>query len=272
MFIDKINTIILKAIFCFKINSSFPQTVLFIKNSKRYSSTYKKNKLLGTENKELVEYDLFLSGKKVPLCIRTYSGDFDIFYEIFWKKTYYIPEVLFSTGNKIIMDLGANIGLTSIFFALQYPNAKIYALEAEEDNYKILEKNVSFSENIISKHGAIDTKDGIVFLSSPDLSYNFKISDTVTEIGEKVQAYSMKSYMELLEIDHIDLLKIDIEGLEQSLLKNNNEWLNNVDNIIIELHDPYSLDELKQDLLPFGFTVLTPDSFRGLKMIYATKK
>jgi len=45
-----------------------------------------------------------------------------------------------------------------------------------------------------------------------------------------------------------------------------------VDNIIIELHDPYSLDELKQDLSPFGFTVLTPDCFRGLKMIYATKK
>ncbi|WP_284460509.1 hypothetical protein, partial [Chryseobacterium sp.] len=91
MLINKLNTILSKTLFCFKINSSFLQTLLFIKNSKRYSSTYKKNKLLGTENKELVEYDLFLSGKKVPLCIRTYSGDFDIFYEIFWKKTYYIP-------------------------------------------------------------------------------------------------------------------------------------------------------------------------------------
>lgn len=272
MLISKLNTILSKAIFCFKINSSFLQTVLFIKNSKRYSSTYKKNKLLGTENKELVEYNLLLSGNNIPLSIRTYSGDFDIFYEIFWKKTYHIPKMLFSPGNKIIMDLGANIGFTSIFFSLQYPNAKIYALEAEEENYKILKKNVSFSKNIISKHGAIDTKDGIVFLSSPDLSYNFKISDTVTEIGEKVQAYSMKSYMELLEIDHIDLLKIDVEGLEQSLLKNNNEWLSKVDNIIIELHDPYSLDELKQDLLPFDFTVLTPNSFKGLKMIYATKK
>lgn len=272
MFINKLSTILSKSIFCFKINSSFSQAVLFIKNSKKYTSEFKKNNFFGKENKEVVTYNLVLSGQNILVHIRTYSGDFDIFYEVFWRKVYHIPAERFTSGQRVIMDLGANVGLTSVFFALQYPNAKIYALEAEEENYKILEKNVSFSKNIIAEHAAIDTKDGVVFLSSPDLSYNFKISDKIEENGNPVKAYSMCTYMNTLAIDHIDLLKIDIEGLEQFLLKDNNEWLKKVDNIIMELHDPYTVDLLKQDLLPFGFKVFSPDSFNGLEMIYATKK
>ncbi|AZB24455.1 FkbM family methyltransferase [Chryseobacterium bernardetii] len=271
MLINRLGTIISKLIFCFKINSSFSQTFLFIKNSKKYSSKFKKNIFLGKENNDIVTYNFILSQKNVPVHIRTYSGDFDIFYEVFWKKTYNIPAGLFLSDPQIIMDLGANVGLTSVFFALQYPKAKIYALEAEAENYESLKKNVSFSNNIISEHAAIDTKDGVVFLSSPDLSYNFKISDQIEENSNSVKAYSMQTYMNGLGIDHIDLLKIDIEGLEQLLLKNNNTWLKNVDNIIIELHDPYTIDQLRNDLLPFKFKVFAPDSFKGQKMIYATK-
>lgn len=272
MFFNKVSTILSKSLFCFKINTSFSQAILFIKNSKKYTTEFKKNIFFGKENKEVVTYNLILSGRNIPIHIRTYSGDFDIFYEIFWRKTYYIPEELFSSDHKVIMDLGANVGLTSVFFALHYPEAKIYALEAEEENYKVLEKNVSFSNNIVSEHAAIDTKDGVVFLSSPDLSYNFKILDKGEKNGSPVKAYSMFTYMNTLGIDHIDLLKIDIEGLEQFLLKDNNEWLKKVDNIIIELHHPYTMDQLRQDLLPFGFKVFPPHSFNRLEMIFATKK
>ncbi|WP_160138915.1 FkbM family methyltransferase [Chryseobacterium sp. c4a] len=272
MFINKLSTILSKAIFCFKISPSFSQALAFIKNSKKYSSEFKKNNFFGKENKEVIAYNLVLSERNIPIHIRTYSGDIDIFYEIFWRRTYQIPKELFTSGHSIIVDLGANVGFTSVFFALQYPHAKIYALEAERENYTILEKNISFSKNIIAEHAAIDTKDGTVFLSSPDLSYNFRISDTAAEKGSPVKSYSMITYMNMLGIAHIDLLKIDIEGLEQFLLKENNEWLRKVDHIIIELHDPYTIDQLKEDLLPFGFKVLSPGSVDGLKMIFATKK
>lgn len=271
MLLAKLNSVLSKAFFCFRINSDLLQAILFIRNSKKYSSKYKKNQFLGKENKEKVKYCLLLLRKKIPIYIRTYSGDFDIFYEIFFRKVYQIPNMLFSPGNKNIVDLGANIGLTSLFFALQYPDAEIYSLEAEGENYKVLEQNVSFLKNIKPKYGAIDINDGKVFLSSPDLSYNFKVSDKIVKNGREIQAYSMFSFMDLCGINHIDLLKIDIEGLEQSLLQYNNEWLKQVDNIIIELHEPYEVDQLKQDLLPFGFKILSPSSFKGLKMIYATK-
>lgn len=274
MLLDKLKIILIKAFFCFKVNDGFQQAILFIRNSKKYSSKYKKNTFLGKENKEIVKYDLLLSGKNIPFHIRTYSGDFDIFYEVFLKEAYHIPVSLFSPVNTdiVIADLGANIGCTSVYFALHYPEAKIFALEAEEENYKILKKNISFSKNIVATHGAIDTKDGTVFLSSPDLSYNFKVSDTAEKNGSSVKAYSMFTYMNILGINHIDLLKIDIEGLEQALLRTNNEWLRKVNHIIIELHEPYTIDQLQQDLLPFGFKVVSPDSSGELKMIYARKE
>ena len=60
-----------------------------------------------------------------------------------------IPEVLNVTHPEVIreihqlyIDAGANIGLTSIYFANKFPNAKIVALEPEIDNYIILQKNI----------------------------------------------------------------------------------------------------------------------------------
>jgi FkbM family methyltransferase len=244
-----------------------------VKKSKEYSSRYKRGLFVRENNSNnTIQYNLFLKGKKLPISIRTFTGDFDIFYEIFWRKVYQIPKKIAAKEYKTIVDLGANTGFTSVFYALHYPNAKIFALEAEEENYKILKQNTLFSDNITVKHGAIDVQDGSVYLSSPDLSYNFKVSSEPQKNVQKIQAYNMFSFMNLFKINHIDLLKIDIEGMEQSILSSNNEWLDKVDNIIIELHKPYEIEDLERDISPFGFRIIPPNSIKNLKMIFAVKK
>jgi FkbM family methyltransferase len=48
----------------------------------------------------------------------------------------------------VIIDAGANIGLSALFFANKYPDAKIFAIEPEETNYKLLELNTKPYNNV----------------------------------------------------------------------------------------------------------------------------
>ena len=53
---------------------------------------------------------------------------------------YAIPHERIQSPNTII-DLGVHIGFTSIFYALEYENAKIYSVEASKENFRLLKKN-----------------------------------------------------------------------------------------------------------------------------------
>lgn len=56
---------------------------------------------------------------------------------------------------KMIVDVGANIGITSIFFATRYPEAKVIAIEAEKSNFDILERNARAYPSIVPVHAAL---------------------------------------------------------------------------------------------------------------------
>ena len=49
---------------------------------------------------------------------------------------------------KLILDVGANVGATSMFFAINYPNARIFSFEPTEMNFRWLQKNTESFKNI----------------------------------------------------------------------------------------------------------------------------
>ncbi|WP_131701427.1 FkbM family methyltransferase [Chryseobacterium sp. FH2] len=224
--------------------------VAFIVNSKRYSSKFKENKL-DLSNNETFVYNFKSNRKKFTLFLRTFKGDIDIFYEIFWKKTYDKPLNLIKKKPEIIVDLGAHIGMTSIYFALKYPDSKIISVEASLENFLLLEQNTSSFKNIQCINAAAYFEDGIVNFGNDELSYNQKVS----EKGIETEAITVESLIKKHTLDKIDLLKIDIEGGEIELLSKNNSWLKKVKNIIIEIHKPYTAENLQQDLKPFDFKI-----------------
>ncbi len=244
------NNYISKLVFCEKISSGFKTFTALLINSKRYSSGLKKNKL-DLKNNETFVYHIEKNKKKFDLYLRTFKGDIDIFYEIFWNKTYDEHLKLTDKEPKIIVDLGAHIGMTSIYLALQYPDAKIYAVEASSENFEMLKANAKSFRNIVPINAAAHYEDGTVNFGNNELSYNQKVS----EKGIPTQALSIQKFMDTYQIHHIDLLKIDIEGAETDLLSKNNSWLNMVGNIIIEIHQPYTAEGLANDLTPFNFKI-----------------
>src|SRR5258706_4718209 len=79
-------------------------------------------------------------GIKFPVYIRVGSTDLSVLQQVLIEQHYAFSLPL---NPQVIIDAGANIGLSAVFFANQYPEALIVALEPDESNFLILQTNVA---------------------------------------------------------------------------------------------------------------------------------
>lgn len=175
----------------------------------------------------------WVNGKKVLLR----KGKTDI---LVFKKIFIDREYDFKLTHKIetIIDAGANIGLSAIFFATKFPNATIIAIEPELSNFKLLQANVAPYPNIRPLFGGINNESGTFIIKNTSGDHwNFMLEKNPGEQVGDGSFYTMEEIMSKFNFSTIDFLKIDIEGGEQALFQNNYSWLNKVKALSIELHD-----------------------------------
>lgn len=139
----------------------------------------------------------------------------------------------------IIVDAGANIGASTLFFRLKYPDAKIFAIEPERSNFELLKQNLRNYQNIILENYALWSENKELIISNPDAEkYAFQMKENEGLTGGAINGVTIERLMELWNLQQIDLLKIDIEGAEKMIFdKPEVSWLNKVQVLIIELHD-----------------------------------
>lgn len=163
--------------------------------------------------------------------IRPNTFDAEIFTQMFIYKQY---DFAIQGEVNIIIDLGANNGMSALFFHNKYPSAMIYALEPDKKNFETLQENVQNIKQIIPINKAVWKEDGYVNLDSGD-SWTVKVD---MELGtNSVESITMDTLMLMYQIKQIDLLKIDIETAEKELFEGKTDFLTSVRNIVIELHD-----------------------------------
>lgn len=254
-----------KILFTSKISGNWDSFYRLLRNAKKYKH-HKKTGEINLEDQSFENYNLKGAKGSYDARLRTFKGDISIFNEIFWQNSYFVPKG-FLKEPAVIVDLGGHVGFTSIYFSTRYPNAKIYTVEASKQNFSILEFNVKSFEKIVPLKKAVYTDDGFISFDESGLSYNHKID----EGGDQIEAISVNSLLNSYGIEKVDLMKIDIEGAEKDILQKNTEWLEKTNAIIIELHKPYSVEDLKRDLEPFHFKIVLPSKENGLKNILAIK-
>jgi len=177
-------------------------------------------------------------GIRNPIHIRVHSSDEAIYAEIMLQGGYAF-DLPFSP--KTIVDVGANIGLASIYFTHRYPEARIIAIEAEASNFAMLARNVRPYPAIVPVHAALWNRDGEISVGEPDPAagdagkWGFI---THEGFGAKVRAVSMPMLMQEMRMPSVDLLKIDIEGAEKEVFETC-DWMGNVGCLMIELHDRF---------------------------------
>ena len=142
---------------------------------------------------------------------------------------------------KVIVDAGANIGMASIYFTHRYPAAKIIAIEPEASNFAMLARNVRPYPAIVPVRAALWNRDGEISVCEPDPATGARGNWAfVTREGPgiKVRAITIRTLMKEMQIQDVDLVKIDIEGAEKEVFESS-DWLNTARCLMIELHDRF---------------------------------
>ena len=101
-----------------------------------------------------------------PLWLRVPSSDVRTCKKIFVDQEY---DFLMDPPPVAIIDAGANIGLASIYFASKYPAARVIAIEPEQSNFELLQKNVAPYSNIIPLQAALWNTNEEINLIDPGL-------------------------------------------------------------------------------------------------------
>lgn len=160
------------------------------------------------------------------------GGDRYVYDEVFRELCYAGP-----LGDpKVIVDIGAHIGLTSAFFSLRYPEARIIAVEPEDANFEMLKRQSALYPNITPVKAGIWNKDAWLRITNPEANSWSYIMEEVPE-GKGVKAMTVDGIMGKFSLGHIDLLKMDIEGAEIPVLNDARGWIDRIGTFVIELHD-----------------------------------
>jgi FkbM family methyltransferase len=181
-----------------------------------------------------------VSGKlrnyKHPIYLRNRSSDVHVFGQVIYGREY---ELKYRLNPSVIVDCGANIGLSSIFYKNKFPEAKIIAIEPEFSNFKILQKNTEKYADIHCINCGIWNRSTNLKISNQDRgNWGFTVEESDENGENTIKAIAIDEIMKQYQLDHIDILKIDIEGSEQKLFESNSEkWLPFVKVIVIEFHD-----------------------------------
>lgn len=162
---------------------------------------------------------------------RTRGTDCQVLIDTFYWK-YHLPQKGLKE-NAIILDLGANIGLTACHFAATYSQAKIYAVELDCENYQLALRNIQpWNQRIKLINAAIWNENGFVGYSG-ESSWAYHVDNSSIS---KVKSITINSLISTFDIQNIDYLKMDVEGAESVLFESNLEWLKITKCINIEIH------------------------------------
>lgn len=176
-----------------------------------------------------------------PIYLRPKSSDLLAFHQVFTFKEYGMN---LGFSPRFIVDAGANIGLSAVFFSNKFPSVKIIAIEPERSNFMMLEKNTKGYENILLTKRALSNQPNVNFdvvdkgFGNWGFVTEMQDSKNTKNVIDTVKTITIDEILIEYNLEYLDLLKIDIEGGEKELFESNYEnWLPKTKCIIIELHD-----------------------------------
>lgn len=174
-----------------------------------------------------------------PVYLRARTTDVALCQEILLQGLY---EGEFREAPRVIVDAGANAGLSSVFYANKFPHSRIIAVEPEPSNYEMLLKNTAPYPGITPVHAALWKENGTLNLFDTGAgNTTFRVAETADSKGThgagRVRAVTLEKLMADYGLERIDLLKMDVEGAEKEIFEHSSAWIDRVGLIAVELHD-----------------------------------
>jgi len=214
---------------------------------------------LGEWNKRIIVYNV---GNKAKFELRVNTSDKLTILET-WKTKSYIDGNFNIKKDDVVVDIGANIGAFSILAAKTAINGRVFAYEANKENYDLLLKNKALNNlnNLSVFNLAIAGKKGHINLFISKLNDGaHSIYETESNDCIKVKSITLKDIFSMNKLRKVNYLKIDAEGAEYDILLNAPaDAIRKVDKMVLEYHDYFNnahkYHELKEYLEKNGFKV-----------------
>ena len=173
------------------------------------------------------------------------------------SKIFYEIELLEAILKKnikgVYLDIGANIGNHTLFFAKVCPSTKVYSIEPLNDTYTSLKKNIQLN-NLESKVKTINLamSDKIEQLGFVIPNHNSVGTAMMTE-GTGISASTIDHTFDL--IDDISIIKIDVEEFEVKVIDGAIDTLKKHHPLlVIEIKTKEKLKQIDDRLFPLGYS------------------
>lgn len=166
-----------------------------------------------------------------------------------------------ASGSRVIVDIGANIGCTSILFS-QLSDV-VYSYEPSPSTFALLKKNILASTitNVVSMNYGLgaDSRQSTLSFSPSNRSGGF-VSDQITAgagcVTETIEIRQLDNEVKSLTLPTIDLIKIDVEGFEQQVLSGAKEVLATYRPIVVLELNHWCLNAFQRTSIPDFFDYL----------------
>jgi FkbM family methyltransferase len=200
---------------------------------------------------ETKQLKIKVNGHDHVISFRTDTSDIRVIKQIFEEQQYNINrlhraadirdeyERIQAQGKvPVILDLGANIGASSLYFHWIWPEAKVIAVEPAKDNFDLLLENTKAYKNMLPIHAAAASTDGFSSIINDGAEkWAYRTEINAAPDGTDLAARSVQSLMAATENALPFICKIDIEGAESELFSANTDWAATFPLLAIELHD-----------------------------------
>lgn len=157
-----------------------------------------------------------------------------------------------------MIDCGANVGYTTIYFKAFFPEAFIISIEPQYQVFFRLNENVRLNNlsNIITIQKGLwpsstFLKSDFSFRDGQDWSHRLVPAGDNSRKKDLIKTITVKELMQEYQLEIIDFFKMDIEGAEAEVFSERADisWLDKVKFIAIEIHDEFNCRERIEDIL-----------------------
>lgn len=203
----------------------------------------------------IIDYSVSLKGKDISIKIPSY----EVFRieEIFGENEYLVPGME-NIESPVIVDVGANVGVFSLYVKLMNPSAELYCYEPAPNALSLLHQNLNNHEDVVVHECGLSNVHGTaqIQLNARNTGQSSLIKGANNLLGEvEIELREGVSIFSDNQIEDIDILKIDTEGSEVAILQSLSEGgkLGKIKFIVLEYHSEFDRREIDQLLK--GFTV-----------------
>ncbi len=193
-----------------------------------------------------------------------------VYREVFLHREYHMD---LGVENPFIIDCGSNIGLTTLFFTMVYPNAVILGFEPDATSFSLLQKNIAKNnlKNVSVINKGVAKEDRLAYLSGTSVGSAVSYDETAeySQGYTKITLTKLSSYINR----NVDLLKMDIEGSEMEVIEDliQHNKLQLVNNIAMEVHRRPELKTFLSILKEHGFSCKVNET-DILPILFASRK